>query len=557
MRCILFVAGLLLTTSWLNAQEGGKESSSPNKTVRDERLDSLRAIAEPLSAASTELKKLQAELKAATSEDAKQEIQARIDVERQRTNQLRGNFRDILGGSEAAEFESKESEKQGVQDQISELIQPLLSEMHNATSEPRELDALRKELDAATDREQKADAVLQRITDLINASEDAFVISELESAKKLWTGRQSDTTGQIAVFKSQVEDRTRNKKSMWETLSTGLSRFFKSRGMNLLLAALIGIIGFIATRKVYSWLRRVSPVHRKGSENLTSRLSDIFAMALAVVVAVSGIILVFYIRGDWLLLTLAVIFLIGIAWAGKTAIPPYLEQIRMILNISSVREGERVIYNGLPWKVSKLGFFTTLTNSSIQGGLLRVPIRDIMGMISRPITNKEVWFPTEPDDWAILSDGTYGKTIVQTPDQVVLLRLGGSIKTYPVLEFLSKSPENLSHGFRISSTFGIDYTHQKDSTNSIPEIFQSALNNSLIHEYGKEQIRSIKVEFASASTSSLDYEILADFDGSLASKLNIIKRRIQKVCVDVCNEHEWVIPFTQLTIHQADIPIRK
>jgi hypothetical protein len=64
-------------------------------------------------------------------------------------------------------------------------------------------------------------------------------------------------------------------------------------------------------------------------------------------------------------------------------------------------------------------------------------------------------------------------------------------------------------------------------------------------------VRSIKVEFQSAGTSSLDYVVLADFDGSLGSRYNFIKRRIQSICVDVCNDNGWVIPFTQITVHQA------
>ena len=321
--------------------------------------------------------------------------------------------------------------------------------------------------------------------------------------------------------------------------------------MNLLFAILAGVIGFFGTRKLYSWLRHVSPVHKKDKNNFTSRISDVLAMMTAILMALLGIILVFYIRGDWLLLTLVVIFLIGVAWAGKTAVPPYLNQIKMILNLGSVREGERVIYEGLPWKVSKLGFYTTFTNSRLDGGQIRVPIRNVMDMISRPIAPKEVWFPTETDDWVKLSDETYGKTIIQTPDQIVVLRLGGSMKTYPTADFLSLVPENLSHGFRLMVVFGIDYMHQKESTTTVPGIFHSALTTALIEEYGRDAVRSLKVEFASASASSLDYEILADFDGSVASRLNGIRRKIQGVCVDVCNENGWVIPFTQITVHQS------
>jgi hypothetical protein len=145
-----------------------------------------------------------------------------------------------------------------------------------------------------------------------------------------------------------------------------------------------------------------TPTHsppKKGEANITNRISDVLAFFLAVLISMSGIILVFYVRGDWLLLTLVLIFLVGIAWAGKTALPPYLEQIRMILNIGAVREGERIIYQGVPWKVSSIGFFTYFQNPLLHGGKLRIPIRHIMDLISRPADPKEKWFPMEADDW--------------------------------------------------------------------------------------------------------------------------------------------------------------
>lgn len=555
MRRFPFLVCLLLQSVFLSAQEAPAEPSegtAKEQTREGNSLNSLKTIAEPLSTALAELPKLKKELEQAATDDAKQEIQTRIDAERERVKQLRENFRSILGGSEAAEYEESNIGNATLQEQISDLVQPVLSEIREATSEPRELDALRKALGGARERKRKTDTVLERIDGMITSAGDPALVAELQSARRLWDSRHAEATSKIAVTSAQINERSRDQRSLWEKLSTGVSRFFRSRGMNLLFAVLAAVIGFIATRKIYSWIRHISPVHKKDKNNFTGRISDVLAMAVAVLVALAGIILVFYSRGDWLLLTLVVIFLLGVAWAGKTAIPPYLEQIRMILNIGSVREGERVIYGGLPWKVAQLGFYTTFTNPNLMGGQLRIPIRDVMGMISRPVGQKEVWFPSEADDWVILSDDTYGKTIIQTPDQVVVLRLGGSKKTYPTADFLTLCPENLSHGFRITVKFGIDYRHQAECTTTIPEIFQTALTTALLQEFGREAVRSIQVEFASASASSLDYEILADFDGSVAQKYNPLKRRIQSICVDACNENGWTIPFTQITVHQAE-----
>jgi small-conductance mechanosensitive channel len=85
----------------------------------------------------------------------------------------------------------------------------------------------------------------------------------------------------------------------------------------------------------------------------------------------------------------------------------------------------------------------------------------------------------------------------------------------------------------------------------VPEILQRALEPKLVEAVGREPLRSVKVEFASASASSLDFAILADFSGEVASRANVLERLIHRTCVETCNEHGWVIPFTQVTVHQA------
>lgn len=168
MRWMTLLAFTALSAGLLHGQE--EENVKPTQAERS--LDSLKTIAEPLAAALGEVKRLQAEQVAAATEDARQELQNRIDAERERIRQLRGNFRDIIGGSEEAEYADTALPGTSIQEQISELIQPVLGEMREATAEPRELDALRKSLEKWQDRKRKAEVVLARIDKLATAEEN-------------------------------------------------------------------------------------------------------------------------------------------------------------------------------------------------------------------------------------------------------------------------------------------------------------------------------------------------------------------------------------------------
>jgi uncharacterized protein YPO0396 len=183
----------------LLAQEPAVAGDGNTRTVA-----SLQSVVEPLGAAINELEKLRKESEQAASAEAKQDIQGRIDAERERVRKLRDNFRDILGGAQAAEYEGSSPSNVNLQEQIGELIQPILGELREATSAPRELDALRKSLDLWTERKSKADIVVARIDELSKTIKDEALTSELESARRLWTGRQAEAAGQIGVINSQI-----------------------------------------------------------------------------------------------------------------------------------------------------------------------------------------------------------------------------------------------------------------------------------------------------------------------------------------------------------------
>jgi hypothetical protein len=224
----------------------------------------------------------------------------------------------------------------------------------------------------------------------------------------------------------------------------------------------------------------------------------------------------------------------------------------MLLNLGAVRENERIVYNGVPWRVKNLNVYTILENPVLKSGQIRLPLRNLMDMASRPFHREEPWFPCREDDWVVLGDGTFGKVIIQTPEMVRLVKRGGAQKTYQISDFLGQSPLNLSVNFRLKVTFGIDYEHQAVCVDDVPEKMGAMVKERLEEMgYGKE-ILNVRAEFELAAASSLDIVVLADFAGKAAPFYNRLARAIQRICVEACNKHGWGIPFTQVTVHTAE-----
>lgn len=546
---------LVMAGSGLVMGQGAGSPPTPGPAavpmVSEERnLAALEAVAEPLAKALREVERLTAELRAADTLDARNELEKRIAAEREQIGQYRASFRTLVGDPEARSFEPSAEEKQTLQEQFTELLEPLVGALREPTERLREVDDMRKARAAWQDQERKAASVIARIDSWMGKSPQELVNEELNTTKRVWLRRQGTAASNAEILRLQLEEREQNSPTIWESISSMFTGFWKTRGINVLLGVFAAVAAYIAVRKSYLVFRKVSPLHRKRSGGLLSRISDVVSVAVAVMIATTVILMVWYVRGDWLLLTLAAVLLIGIVWAGKTALPPYIEQIRMLLNLGAVREGERLVYRGLPWEVTSLRFYTIFTNPALSGGRLRIPLREVMGMISRTSEPNEPWFPSHPNDWVILRDGTFGQVMLQTPEQVVMMKRGGSVKTFPTAEYLDLMPESLSRGFRVRSPFRVDYCYQQMATTIVADELRTAVRAAIVGEFGESCVRDIRAEILLAGESWIDIQVIADLTGEVAARYNYLSRLIQKCCVETSNRKGWIIPFPQLTLHQ-------
>jgi len=261
--------------------------------------------------------------------------------------------------------------------------------------------------------------------------------------------------------------------------------------------------------------------------------------------------LVLYLRNDWLILGFILLILIGVGWGLRTSAPKYIREIKLLLNMGPVRESERVIYNGLPWKVTSLNMYSTLTNPALIGGSIRLPVDDIVTLRSREYEEVEGWFPCMPGDYVFLDDGLFGSVLKQTPEIVQLtgLECDQSIKTYSTENFLSLNPRNISQGFGVFVTFGLDYNLQSEITQEIPRQLETLLKAEAENYAFAKHLKHLAVEFKTASSSSLDLFIITQFGGEAASEYFVIDRFLQKASVNICTTNHWNIPFDNMTVH--------
>lgn len=326
--------------------------------------------------------------------------------------------------------------------------------------------------------------------------------------------------------------------------------FFKSRGRNLLLAVLIAATFWWMLRFSYRRLTSTSWLFKPDRTGLR-RTANVIYLVLSATGAVIVFLLALFFLGDWVLVILSVMVILGLVWTSKQALPQFWAQGALLLNIGPVREGERVEYLNLPWRVKSINLYSTLSNPLLSPSLIRLPLSDLLTLRSRLSGRDEPWFPTKVGDWILLESGQLAEVTHQSPSIVEVRMVGGVLKVFSVEVFLSESFVNLSEGFRLKSIFGLDYALQSNITTSALEILKNEMFVAL-ESYLPPDSFSLSVEFQEAASSSLNIAILVDCSGECARLYDRLGRFVQAACVDIANKHGWTIPFTQVTLHMAN-----
>ncbi|HRV79862.1 MAG TPA: hypothetical protein P5218_00410 [Planctomycetota bacterium] len=554
--CSLRVLLVLVFSSLSLAQvpiPDGAASKVPGTRV-ERSAASLSALQRTRETKQAALDKLNQKLSVTTLEDERTTLLAQKHALQAELDRLSADFESIATGIDVANFDLTQPDSFDLQAEVQKLIQPLIEELKDATEEPRQIERLRSQIDYLVSREELASQALKSIETLISdldPSDPQGLRPALLESRDGWKHRMEEAHGQLTVARFQLESRLSSRKSIISSTQSALGDFFRTRGLNLLLAIATFFLVLVVLRGAYRKISKLLPTKNREERHFYARLIDVLYFLFVTAIAVVAALLVLYATGDWVLLGITLLFLVGVAWAFKTAVPMFLEQIRLLLNLGTVRERERVMIEGIPYRVSKLSFYTLLSNPNLAGGVRRLPLKDLTDMRSRTCSKDEIWFPSHRGDWVLLSDGRRGEVKHQSPDMVQIELLGGSRVTYSSSEFLGLAPENLSVGFRRQIRFGIDYAHQAISTTQVPAIFATQVERGLRKRFGADSVKSLKVEFVEAGASSLDYQVFADMDGSCASQFDAIARAMQTLCVETCNEQGWTIPFTQITVHQA------
>ncbi|OGV46152.1 MAG: hypothetical protein A2X46_12620 [Lentisphaerae bacterium GWF2_57_35] len=463
--------------------------------------------------------------------------------------ELQAQFTEFAVAVDASVFSDAPEKAFNWQEELASLLKPILAEFKSATAESRALGELRGQIHELEQLHAIAQRGAANLEKLMAPNPSGALRERLESELRLWRQRRDDAYHQKRALQLQLDNRLAARKSPLDSATQYAQTFFKTRGLNLAMGLGAFFLLFFGLRILHAAYRKVRPSRKRA--DFATRLGALIFHVFSVVGGLVATLLVFNLVGDWFLLGIVTILLIGMAWAGIKTLPQHIETVKLVLNVGAVKEKERLMFDDMPWQVDSIGFTVRLVNPLLSGGVQTLPVTTLVGLHSRVNGEREEWFPCREGDWVELADGHWGRVAYQTPSSVQLVELGGSQIVYPTPAFIALNPKVLSTNFRVSTVFGIDYRHQAASTREIPDLMKDRLSKALSELVGAEQLLNVLVVLKAAGASSLDYAVAVDVTGAAAPQYKRIEWAIARILVETCTEQGWTIPFPQLTVHPA------
>jgi len=517
----------------------------------DNTLEMLISLVELQKTLKQQIAATNKKLKQSRSETEKQNLQEEIVHLDKQLNETGVDFERLATGVDSNVFSDKQDSSFSWKEELATLIEPSVKELKQLTAKARQKSELKDTIGIYEKQSATAHNAVEHIQHLIAQSSDSKIKLYLSELLPAWQNMTKRIDGKLDLAKRELAQLEASDVSIIQSAGHTIRVFFRDRGWFILIALGVFFGTLLGIRLIARLILRFLPGARRDNRPAHIRFLTVFFQFFSVFAAISGLIAALYLAEDWFLLSAAIVLMLGLVWAVRQTLPKMWQQARLMLNMGSIREGERIIYQGVPWKVEAINVFCKLYNPAM-AHRLRIPIENMIGLVSRPFEQDEPWFPCHKGDWVVIDGKPNAKVVSISHEMVEVVELGGRKIVYPTADFLSLSPANLSTNFFIRVVFGLSYDLQEGITSTVLEKLNAFLQEKFDQNGFTEGCLSLSVDFLQAGASSLDVVIFANMRGDQAPSIGKIERSIARWCVDCCNLNNWEIPFPQMTVHLPD-----
>ena len=325
--------------------------------------EQLHFINKTLDETFASLQEVKAALKDPDAEQDRSKLRRRRDKLNKRIRSLLLSLEEVAtGGVKLSSYDAKKDKKPfNWQEELLEIFKPMIAEMKALTERPRAIEALRGEKAVLEERLPVAQSAARQIDQFKKSTDNKRLLERLEGIEKEWSEHERALASRLKLVNFKLEELLNPPDKGEKPVGEKIKDFALGRGLTMLLA----MVSFLGCFAFFSYFARLIKIRLSRKENgekqYFQRAVRLGLQFLGIMAALAVTMFVLYIRDDWLLLGLILIFLAAAGWGVSQALPMHLQTLKILMNIGSIREGERLIYAGVPWRVTSLNMYTTLT----------------------------------------------------------------------------------------------------------------------------------------------------------------------------------------------------
>lgn len=556
-RLNLYLNALVLLFTVVVLQPGlTQEGQAHLVASSDKCCAELNQVEQSLRENADKQKQVQTLLKQTKDEERIRELTTNLDTLKAQEKSLESIFtKMVFGGVNPQILLNKHevSDDYKWQEELLVIVKPLFAEMRALTEKPRARDRLNYERLEVDEKYKTVVGGLDALDAIPMDQVTPEVQKRIEALRKQWNSHKQELENQKNLIALQIKELEDTEIPLELRIKNALSSIFLGRGLVLLLAIFAGVsvvlVFGVAVKRSIMWFDLKRKKQRSRKVNTRIRLLWILYNLVVYVSAMMAFLSVIYIQGDMVLFGLAVLLIFLGLISLRNYAPGYVSELKIFLNLGAVREGERIMYRGIPWEVKRLAFYCTCVNPVLENGRIRISLGEIAGLNSRPFNSEEDWFPTQVGDNIFLPDGNYAKVKRQTPEMVYLDSFFREIMI-PAADFYSMQVQNVAEGFYVSPTFGLDYSHTDLKVSDVAQAFEAKVREKLDEIGVTQYLRSISVQVKRIIYGqAIEYAVVMEYDGECAGSYFRIERLTNHACLEVCQAKGWKLPRQQLSVH--------
>ncbi|MEO0729591.1 MAG: hypothetical protein AAFY64_04320, partial [Pseudomonadota bacterium] len=269
---------------------------------------------------------LRIRLQAEADAEAKKEIEAELKDADAKLKDIRQQIATITAGTTSDAFDSVESEKVDLQNEVESLLRPFVAMMRAATEGTRRIEDLRSSISAAKRKAVIAERAVGRLEALVGQQDKpaAAVSPEvrrlLDEQLTTWRRRSEEIKTQQASLAQQLVLQIEQQAEADDGIGKFLADFIVTRGANLAIGVSVFLLIVVALQflgKVAGKIQRQRGIPR----SFVTRIVTLTHKAMTIVVATLAMLAVFNWLGDWILLGLTCLVVLALAWIGIKMLP--------------------------------------------------------------------------------------------------------------------------------------------------------------------------------------------------------------------------------------------